>query len=116
VTYTIQAGDTLSKIAARFRTSVARLASDNQIDDPNVIQIGDVLEINSGSPPAVTLNQAGNIVDALPGSAANPDLLPTLDSVGTAFNWQDWLKPPRVYFVLGALAVGVYLITDKRRR
>ncbi|MBO0691266.1 MAG: LysM peptidoglycan-binding domain-containing protein [Acidimicrobiaceae bacterium] len=45
--YTVQAGDTLSDIAARFGTTVAQLVSLNRIDNPNLIQIGQVLQLPS---------------------------------------------------------------------
>jgi GH25 family lysozyme M1 (1,4-beta-N-acetylmuramidase) len=51
-TYTVQAGDTLSDIAARFGTTVASLASLNGIADPNVIQVGQVLQL----PPTLGLD------------------------------------------------------------
>ena len=44
-TYTVQAGDTLSGIAQRFNTTYQKIASDNQISDPNLIYPGQVLKI-----------------------------------------------------------------------
>jgi lysozyme len=46
-TYTVQPGDTLSAIAVRFGVTVSALASVNGIQDPNVIQAGQVLQIPS---------------------------------------------------------------------
>jgi len=43
--YTIQPGDTLSQIAARFGTTVDQLAQLNYISDPNMIQSGRTLQI-----------------------------------------------------------------------
>jgi len=43
--YTIQKGDTLSKLAKRFNTSVSELAALNHIENPNKIYVGDVLEL-----------------------------------------------------------------------
>lgn len=45
-TYTVQAGDTLSGIAASYGTTYQRLAEINGISDPNVIYIGQVIKIN----------------------------------------------------------------------
>ena len=45
--YTVQAGDTLSAIAARFGVSVAQLSTANNIDNPNSIAVGQVLTIPS---------------------------------------------------------------------
>ena len=50
MTYTIKAGDTLSKIAARNGLSLAQLLQANpQITDPNRINVGDVLNLPNGS-------------------------------------------------------------------
>lgn len=49
VTYTIQSGDTLSVIAAKFDTTVDRLVELNSIENPNLIYAGDVLIIQPGS-------------------------------------------------------------------
>ncbi len=47
--YTVAAGDTLSSIAARFGTTYEALASANRIANPNLIYVGQVLVIGSGS-------------------------------------------------------------------
>lgn len=53
MTYTVKAGDTLSLIASRNRTTLALLLQANpQIKDPNKIRVGDVLNLpNSASVP-----------------------------------------------------------------
>lgn len=43
--YVVQAGDTLSSIAARFGTTVANLVSINDIANPNLIYVGETLRI-----------------------------------------------------------------------
>jgi lysozyme len=48
-TYTVQAGDTLGKIAAKFGLTVDALASANGIQNPNLIQVGQVLQIPKAS-------------------------------------------------------------------
>lgn len=48
-TYRVRAGDTLSGIASRYGTTVAKLAALNHIANPNVISVGQVLQIPSGS-------------------------------------------------------------------
>ena len=44
-TYTVQPGDTLSSIAAKFGTTWKTLAQKNSIADPNVIYVGQTLQI-----------------------------------------------------------------------
>ena len=45
-TYTVKSGDTLSRIAAKYGTTVAKLAADNGIKNPNLIHVGQVITIN----------------------------------------------------------------------
>lgn len=47
-TYTVQRGDTLSAIAMRFGTTVSALAQANNIWNPNLIYVGQVLTIPGG--------------------------------------------------------------------
>jgi len=44
-TYVVQSGDTLSKIAAQFGTTVSAIAAANNIDDPSYIYVGQQLTI-----------------------------------------------------------------------
>jgi nucleoid-associated protein YgaU len=44
-TYTVQSGDTLSKIAAKFGTTVVVLKALNDISNADVIQVGQVLQL-----------------------------------------------------------------------
>ena len=61
ITYVVQAGDTLSGIAARFGTTVAELVSLNNISDPNLIYVGRVLKIpSSGNSSRTYTVQAGD--------------------------------------------------------
>ena len=47
-TYVVQAGDTLSSIASKFNTTVSILAKINNIEDVNLIYVGQVLIISRG--------------------------------------------------------------------
>lgn len=49
-TYTVQPGDTLSEIAVRFGTSVSTLAALNNIANPNLIRVGQVLKLTGTVP------------------------------------------------------------------
>ncbi len=44
-TYTVKSGDTMSAIAARFGTTVKKIAKLNGIDDPSRIRVGQVLTL-----------------------------------------------------------------------
>ncbi len=50
-TYTVQPGDILSRIAARFGVSLAALIAANGIANPDMIQVGQVLRIPGQSQP-----------------------------------------------------------------
>ncbi|MDI9628417.1 MAG: LysM peptidoglycan-binding domain-containing protein [Acidobacteriota bacterium] len=52
--YTVQPGDTLYRIAARYGTTVTAIANANNIADPNLIYPGQVLMIPGGDAPPVT--------------------------------------------------------------
>jgi LysM repeat protein len=43
--YTVKAGDTLSKIAKKYNTTVNKLVADNNIKNPNLIYVGQKLVI-----------------------------------------------------------------------
>jgi len=45
ITYTVQAGDTLGGIAAEFGVTVEEIVEANDIEDPSLIKVGDVLMI-----------------------------------------------------------------------
>jgi LysM repeat protein len=60
-TYEVQAGDTLAAIAARYGTTVERLARANRLADPNLIVIGQELRVPGGgiaASPAVGASTA----------------------------------------------------------
>ena len=56
ITYVVQRGDTLSAIARRFGTTVTAIAQANNIPNPNLIYVGQVLIIPVGgaTPPPTT--------------------------------------------------------------
>jgi len=48
-TYTVKSGDTLSRIAAKYGTTVAKLVEINGIKNPNLIHVGQVLRLPGGA-------------------------------------------------------------------
>ncbi len=63
--YTVVAGDSLSAIAGRFGVSVEDLATLNNISDPSLIQVGQVLLIPSAD--AALVSVPTTLVQAVPG-------------------------------------------------
>eukprot|EP00461_Guttulinopsis_vulgaris_P000169 UN00169 len=60
-TYTVKSGDTLSAIAARFGCTVAQLVQINNIKDPNMIYVGQVITLCGSSPsPTPTPTPSGD--------------------------------------------------------
>lgn len=53
-TYTVKSGDTLSGIANKYSTTVDALVKLNQISNPNVIRVGQVLKISGASSASKT--------------------------------------------------------------
>ena len=60
IVYTVIRGDTLSEIAARYDTTVSKLASDNNISNPNLIYPGQRITINSNT--TALGNECGKIL------------------------------------------------------
>lgn len=70
-TYTVQSGDTLSKIARQFASTVAAIAAANNIANPGLIRVGQVLIIP----------QAASVAPAMPSFGAG-DLSPSTGEAG----------------------------------
>ncbi|HZD56169.1 MAG TPA: LysM peptidoglycan-binding domain-containing protein [Anaerolineales bacterium] len=71
--YTVQAGDTLGKIATRFDLSVEELIQANELDDPNRLDVGQVLIIPGVPEEAPTQPAApAEATEAPPSSTGNP--------------------------------------------
>jgi lipoprotein-anchoring transpeptidase ErfK/SrfK len=81
IKYTVQAGDTLSRIAARFNTTIANLQSLNNLGDTNYLYVGQVLVIVKGN------DQGGAPPTAQPTSAASAEPTPPMGKYGP--KWVD---------------------------
>ena len=53
VTYTVKSGDTLSSIASKYNTTYQKLAQYNNISNPNIINVGQVIKIPNESTSTV---------------------------------------------------------------
>jgi LysM repeat protein len=76
VTYTVQSGDTLSAIAQAHDVSIEALTAANDLADPDVLQIGQVLTIPQGEPEDVEAPASTETPTEVSGAAegANPQL------------------------------------------
>lgn len=59
--YTVQAGDTLSGIASKFGTTYQELARINNISNPNLIYVGQVIKINGVSSNTYTVQKGDTL-------------------------------------------------------
>lgn len=76
VDYTIQAGDTIAAIAARFNSTIEDILATNNITDPNRIFVGQVIKVRVNLvTPTVTPNPT-----ITPGPTVTPGLPPILQS------------------------------------
>jgi peptidoglycan-N-acetylglucosamine deacetylase len=68
-THTVQPGDTLAKISARYNVSWSAIATTNKITNPNLIYVGQVLTIPPAgitvTPPAASFNYTIKYGDTL---------------------------------------------------
>lgn len=67
IVYTVKKGDTLSNIASKYNTTYQKLAEYNNIENPNLIHVGQVIKIPTTSKPVTYTVKAG---DTLSGIAA----------------------------------------------
>ena len=83
-TYTVVKGDTLSAIASKYNTAVLSLATYNNISNPNLISIGQVIKIPNNQPS----------VNNVPPKPSNPYAEPTRNikknNSGNDVKWVQW--------------------------
>jgi len=118
--YIVVKGDTLAAIARRFGTDVGTIAVTSGVADPNKIKVGQVLSIPIINYDGDDLSEVKVNVRPIPTGSA-PKTPPTLSvdqyMTAVAGGLADWLKPPKLWFVLAAAAgVGYYLFADSKRR
>lgn len=92
-TYTVQANDTLSGIAAKFGTTYQKIASDNGIANPNKIYVGQKLVINKGSSSSSSKQyytiQSGDTLSEIASKFGTP--------VSTLCSWNGIPNANRIY-------------------
>jgi len=84
VRYVVQAGDTLYKIAARYGVTVSAIVTANNIANPNLINIGQVLVIPASAPTTSTVRYVVQAGDTLYKIAARYGV--TVSAIVTANN------------------------------
>lgn len=87
--YTIQAGDTLGKIAEKFYGDASRyqeIAEANNIDNPNNIRVGQTINIPDDEAPKSSISDAGGLVLA---AAQLKEIMPA----ATTENINKYLNP-----------------------
>ncbi|MBS2027866.1 MAG: peptidoglycan-binding protein [Deltaproteobacteria bacterium] len=73
-TYTVRPGDSLLKLAQAFHTSVAALAKLNHIANPNVIDVGEVLQIPDSFTPTPKMASHAKPAPVLAKGAHGPEV------------------------------------------
>lgn len=61
ITYTVKAGDTLSEIALKYGTTYQELAKINNIKNPNLIHVGQVIKINGTAETTYTVKSGDTL-------------------------------------------------------
>lgn len=86
VTYMVQPGDTLTRIAARFGVTVSGLVELNDIQNPNLIEVGQVLQIpESGTAPTATPSPSPTSTRTPAATTYVVQLRDTLTRIGARF-------------------------------
>ena len=93
-TYTVQSGDTLSGIAAKFGVTVQDLCNWNNISDPNKIYVGEVLRVSGNTSSSTTNRQTYTVQsgDTLSGIAAKYGV-----TVQDLCDWNNISDPNKIY-------------------
>lgn len=116
LTYTVQSGDSLSAIAARYGTTLsALLAANPSITNPNVISVGQVINLPSGvtSSPAY-VNPSPTYT--APVTATKPSTQLASSASGFSALLQKIVSPPIIYFVIGGGLLLLIMGGKKRRK
>lgn len=119
--YTVVKGDTLSKIAKRFGSTVQAIANASGVADVNRIKVGQVLAIPTAAAaeelPDIIVTPAGSRVSSSPKSdprtALSTGAPPT---ISLRDYLAPWFEPPRVVFTVGALALAAWYLLGSRQR
>ena len=68
--------------------------------------------------PAITFDNMGAVVDTPDDAQVLPEITVTADRLpayNIGFDLSSWFKPPRVYYLAAAVALGAYLFSGRKR-
>lgn len=109
-TYTVKSGDTLNKIAQKYSTTAEKIASDNNIENINLIYVDDALKINEDLPSTSTEKNVAVTVTEAPVQQSTPTSTPTNDS--SAKEWIAQRESSGSYTAQNGQFVGRYQLTN----
>jgi LysM repeat protein len=103
--YTVKSGDTLTRLAAQYGTTVAELARINSISNPNLIRTGQKLIVPAAAQPPVQTTPVPTTATTETTQTAAPAGIPQPFQINPAV-W-DSLSPTAKQIVLGAWEGGL---------
>lgn len=68
--YTVKSGDTLSAIASSYQTSVEAIVAKNKITNPNLIHVGQVIEVDKNGQVETATQKVDSTVNSTSGLSA----------------------------------------------
>lgn len=85
-TYTVKSGDTLSSIASSYNTTTSTLTSLNNLSNPNLIYVGQVLKVAGSSTSASTSTSSSSASQATTSGTYTVKAGDTLSSIASSYN------------------------------
>ena len=85
-TYTVKSGDTLSSIACSYNTTTSTLTSLNNLSNPNLIYVGQVLKVAGSSTSVSTSTSSSSASQATTSGTYTVKAGDTLSSIASSYN------------------------------
>ena len=86
MTYTVKSGDTLSSIASSYNTTTSTLTSLNNLSNPNLIYVGQVLKVAGSSTGVSTSTSSSSASQATTSGTYTVKAGDTLSSIASSYN------------------------------
>ncbi|MBM9559793.1 LysM peptidoglycan-binding domain-containing protein [Limosilactobacillus fermentum] len=86
MTYTVKSGDTLSSIASSYNTTTSTLTSLNNLSNPNLIYVGQVLKVAGSSTSVSTSTSSSSASQATTSGTYTVKAGDTLSSIASSYN------------------------------